>query len=75
MRAALYARVSTHDQHTLALQMDALREFATRRRWTVTDAAQMRALAQQGLRQAAMARHLGLWRTSVRRVLMQQEGT
>ncbi len=32
-------------------------------------------LAQQGFRQAAMARHLGLWRTSVRRVLMQQEGT
>ena len=38
------------------------------------DAAQMRTLAQQGLRQAAMARHLGLWRTSVRRVLAQQEG-
>jgi putative DNA-invertase from lambdoid prophage Rac len=38
MRAALYARVSTHDQHTLAMQMDALREFATRRGWTVTDA-------------------------------------
>src|SRR4029453_9183885 len=35
MRAALYARVSTHDQHTLAMQMDALREFATRRGWTV----------------------------------------
>jgi DNA-binding transcriptional regulator LsrR (DeoR family) len=33
------------------------------------------ALAQQGLRQAAIARHLGLWRTSVRRVLAQQEGT
>jgi predicted site-specific integrase-resolvase len=38
MRAALYARVSTHDQHTLAMQMDTLREFATRRGWTVTDA-------------------------------------
>jgi putative DNA-invertase from lambdoid prophage Rac len=194
MRAALYARVSTHDQHTLAMQMDALREFATRRGWTVTDAveeiasgaqshrpkrqallkaakqrqldvilvwkldrwgrslvdlmttlheltalgigfvsltealdlttpagrafagflavfaeferdlirerikagitdarkrgkahgrpraqandaAQIRALAQQGLSQAAIARHLGLWRTSVRRVLAQQEGT
>ena len=24
MRAALYARVSTHDQHTMAMQMDAL---------------------------------------------------
>ncbi len=38
MRATLYARVSTHDQHTLTMQMDAMREFATRRHWTVTDA-------------------------------------
>ncbi len=38
MRAALYARVSTHDQHTLAMQLDAMREFATRRHWTVIDA-------------------------------------
>jgi DNA invertase Pin-like site-specific DNA recombinase len=194
MRVALYARVSTHDQHTLAMQLDAMREFATRRSWTVidaiaeigsgatdnrpkrqellkaarqrqlevilvwkldrwgrslvdlmttlheltalgvgfvsltealdlttpagrafagflavfaeserdlirerikagitdarkrgkahgrpraqaNDAAQIRALAQQGLSQAAIARHLGLWRTSVRRVLAQKEGT
>ena len=193
MRVALYARVSTHDQHTLTMQMDAMHEFATRRGWTVTDAieeigsgakdnrprrqalltaarrrqldvivvwkldrwgrslvdlmatlheltalgvgfisltealdlttpagrafagflavfaeferdlirerikagiadarkrgkahgrpratandaAQIWALAQQGLSQAAIARHLGLWRTSVRRVLTQQEG-
>ena len=38
MRAALYARVSTHDQHTLDMQMDAMHEFATRRGWMVTDA-------------------------------------
>jgi putative DNA-invertase from lambdoid prophage Rac len=194
MRAALYARISTHDQHTLAMQMDAMHEFATRRGWTVidtveeiasgatdshpkrqallkaakprklevilvwkldrwsrslvalmttlqdlttlgvgfvsltealdlttpagrafagflavfaeferdvmrerikagitdarkrgkahgrprakaNDATQIRTLAQQGLRQAAMARHLGLWRTSVRRVLAPQAGT
>jgi putative DNA-invertase from lambdoid prophage Rac len=193
MRVALYARVSTHDQHTLTIQIDAMREFATRRGWTVigaieeigsgakdncpkrqgllkvarqrklevilvwkldrwgrslvdlmttlheltalgigfvsltealdlttpagrafagflavfaeferdlirerikagitdarkrgkahgrprakaNDAAQIRTLAQQGLSQAAIARHLGLWRTSVRRVLAQQEG-
>jgi hypothetical protein len=37
MRAALYTRVSTHDQQTLAMQMDALQEFATRRGWTVID--------------------------------------
>jgi DNA invertase Pin-like site-specific DNA recombinase len=46
-----------------------------RPRAKANDAAQMRALAQQGLSQAAMARHLGLWHTSVRRVLMQEEGT
>jgi putative DNA-invertase from lambdoid prophage Rac len=38
MRVALYARVSTHDPHTLAMQMDAMREFAIRRSWIVTDA-------------------------------------
>ena len=38
LRAALYARVSTHDQQTLAMQMDAMREFAIRRGWTVMDA-------------------------------------
>ena len=37
MRAALYARVSTHDQQTLAMQRDAMHEFATRRGWTVID--------------------------------------
>jgi len=31
MRVALYARVSTHDQHPLAMQLDAMHEFATRR--------------------------------------------
>ena len=35
MRAALYARVSTYDQQTLAMQIDAMHEFATRRGWTV----------------------------------------
>jgi DNA invertase Pin-like site-specific DNA recombinase len=40
---------------------------------TAHNAAQMRALAQQGLRQAAMARHVGLRRTAERRVLMHQE--
>ena len=38
LHVALYARVSTHDQQTLAMQMDAMHEFATRRGWTVTDA-------------------------------------
>jgi len=35
----------------------------------------MRALAPQGFRQAALARPLGLWRTSVQWVLVRQEGT
>lgn len=38
LRAALSARVSTHDQHTLAMQMDAMREFVQRRDWTVVEA-------------------------------------
>ncbi len=35
LRAGLYARVSTHDQHTIPLQTRALREYATRRGWTI----------------------------------------
>jgi putative DNA-invertase from lambdoid prophage Rac len=34
-RAGMYARVSTNDQHTLAMQNRALREYAARRGWTV----------------------------------------
>jgi Resolvase, N terminal domain len=34
-RAGLYARVSTDDQHTLAMQSRAMREHATRRGWTI----------------------------------------
>jgi DNA invertase Pin-like site-specific DNA recombinase len=45
-----------------------------RPRAQANDAAQIRTLAQQGLSQAAIARRLGLWRTSVRRVLAQQGG-
>lgn len=35
MRVALYTRVSTHDQQTLPLQLDALHEYARRRDWSV----------------------------------------
>ena len=35
-RAGLYARVSTHDQQTLPLQMRAMREYAARRGWAIT---------------------------------------
>jgi len=35
-RAGLYARVSTNDQQTLAMQNRAMREYAARRSWTIT---------------------------------------
>jgi putative DNA-invertase from lambdoid prophage Rac len=35
LRVGLYARVSTHDQQTLPLQLSAMREHAERRGWTV----------------------------------------
>jgi putative DNA-invertase from lambdoid prophage Rac len=35
-RAGLYARVSTNDQQTLAMQNRAMREYAVRRGWTIT---------------------------------------
>ena len=34
-RAGLYARVSTHDQQTLPLQIRAMREYAARRGWNL----------------------------------------
>lgn len=34
-RAGLYARVSTHDQQTIPLQIRALREYAAQRGWTI----------------------------------------
>ena len=34
-RVGLYARVSTHDQKTLPLQMRAMREYAAKRGWTI----------------------------------------
>ena len=35
LRAALYARVSTHDQQTLPMQNRAMREYAARRSWII----------------------------------------
>ncbi len=35
LRVALYVRVSTHDQQTLPLQLEALREYAQRRNWLI----------------------------------------
>jgi len=36
LRVGLYARVSTQDQHTISMQTRAMREYAARRRWTIT---------------------------------------
>src|ERR1700730_10654957 len=35
LRAALYARVSTHDQQTLPMQLSAMREYARNRGWEI----------------------------------------
>jgi DNA invertase Pin-like site-specific DNA recombinase len=35
IRVALYARVSTHDQQTLPLQIRTMREYAAKRNWTI----------------------------------------
>ncbi len=35
MRVIIYARVSTHDQQTLSLQIKAMREYARQRRWSL----------------------------------------
>jgi len=36
LRAGLYARVSTHDQQTLPMQLAAMRDYAKKRKWAVT---------------------------------------
>lgn len=36
MQVALYARVSTHDQQTLPMQMKAMRAYAKKRGWKIT---------------------------------------
>jgi len=35
MKAGIYARVSTHDQHTLVMQIEAMRKYAQAREWQV----------------------------------------
>jgi hypothetical protein len=35
MKVGLYARVSTHDQQTLPLQLKAMRSYAQKRKWTI----------------------------------------
>jgi putative DNA-invertase from lambdoid prophage Rac len=35
MRVAIYARVSTHDQQTLQMQVEAIRDYVKQRCWKV----------------------------------------
>ena len=35
MKAGIYARVSTHDQHTLGMQIDAMKKYAKARDWEI----------------------------------------
>ena len=55
-RAGLYARVSTHDQQTLAMQDRALREYAARRGWMI--AMQVREVHSGAARREARERLL-----------------
>jgi DNA invertase Pin-like site-specific DNA recombinase len=56
-RVGLYARVSTHDQQTLPLQLHALRQYAAKRGWSLV--AQIQEVgsgaSQRQLRQALIA--------------------
>jgi len=57
LRVALYARVSTHDQQTLPLQIRALRDYAAKRGWAIV--AQIKEIgsgaSQRELREALLA--------------------
>jgi putative DNA-invertase from lambdoid prophage Rac len=70
-RAGLYARVSTNDQQTLAMQNRAMREYAVRRGWTITlqvrevNSGETRREAREKLLEAARRRDIDVvlvWR-------------
>jgi DNA invertase Pin-like site-specific DNA recombinase len=70
-RAGLYARVSTNDQQTLAMQNRAMREYAARRGWTIAmqvrevNSGAARREAREKLLEAARRREIDLvlvWR-------------
>ena len=71
LRVGLYARVSTHDQHTLPLQLDAMRSYAAQRGWSVvtevqdTGSGAIQRPQRELLMQAARQRHVDavlVWR-------------
>jgi putative DNA-invertase from lambdoid prophage Rac len=70
-RAGLYARVSTNEQQTLAMQNRAMREYAARRGWIITlqvrevNSGAVRREAREKLLEAARRREIDLvlvWR-------------
>ena len=70
-RVGLYARVSTEDQNTLAMQNRAMREYAARRGWTVVmqvrevNSGAVRREAREKLLEAARSREIDgvlVWR-------------
>jgi DNA invertase Pin-like site-specific DNA recombinase len=70
-RAGLYARVSTNDQQTLAMQSRAMREYAERRGWTIAlqvrevNSGAARREAREKIMEAARRREIDLvlvWR-------------
>jgi DNA invertase Pin-like site-specific DNA recombinase len=70
-RVGLYARISTEDQHTLAMQNRAMREYAARRGWTVlmqvrdVNSGAVRRQAREKLIEAARRREIDgvlVWR-------------
>src|SRR5262249_22040867 len=71
LRVGLYARVSTNDQQTLAMQHRAMREYAARRNWSVVlhvrevNSGAARREAREKLLEAARRREIDLvlvWR-------------
>ena len=76
-RVGLYARVSTEDQNTLAMQNRAMREYAARRGWTVVmqvrevNSGAVRRQAREKLLEAARRREIDgvlVWRLDRRSV-------
>jgi len=72
--AGLYARVSTSDQQTLAMQNRAMREYAARRGWTIAlqvrevNSGAVRRKAREKLIEAARRREIDVvlvWRWTV----------
>ena len=63
LRVDLYARVSTHDQKTLPLQLSAMRDYAEKRGWAVAVEVQDVGSGATTRPQREIAKRLGVSRT------------